>query len=103
MQDPKQCTYEKVLSYDEARARFNSWINEPKGSGVMITKVADVWCASVSIKTMIHFKKRFVREKVVELSGARPFFFFFYMYIPKCIIGYKTRKAMNPHAKLSTV
>ena len=48
-QDPKQCTYKKAPTYDEARMMFENWINNPKETEAIVSNISDVMMVAVAL------------------------------------------------------
>ena len=67
-QDPKQCTWPTLLSYDEAKKRFAEWEQDPKGFDTVSTILDGHTHIRVPVRRMLNFNNRWQREKVDTLK-----------------------------------
>jgi len=67
-QDPKQCTWPCLLSYDDAKLKFGEWELDPKSYDTVSTTVDGHTYVRVPVRRMLNYNNRWQREKVDTLK-----------------------------------
>ena len=66
--DPAQCTWQKVLSYPEAKAMWQGWVADPKGAGLPmeVDDKGNVVEVGVPVRKLFNDKTALIREKTLR-------------------------------------